>query len=70
MNLDTFDEELKRDHDDEVRMELAQESREEPFYEWVKSLTDLELIEAIYGDRNECVGSNKDVLMKAFHELD
>jgi hypothetical protein len=66
MDLDKSDDELRIEHEQEKRMELIQESREEPFYNWVESLNADELIELTYCDKKTFIAEHKDTLMKEY----
>jgi hypothetical protein len=83
MDLDKADEELridanqiseqdidKMEDDWDRKQELLQETREEPFWNWVNSLTYEELIEETYCDKEEFISSHKDALMESFNDLD
>jgi hypothetical protein len=58
------------DIDDDDKQELLKEAREEPFWNWVESLSADELIEMTYDTKKEFISSHKDTLIESFNDLD
>jgi len=60
---------LYKDIDEDKKQELLQDTREEPFWNWVESLSADELIELTYCDKKTFIAEHKDTLMKEYCDL-